>query len=284
MPRQRPRSEDNADAASCYASSSSSSEETTITVPETPTIATITTATTPTTLLSLPPELLYAVAAPLPTSAIHALTLTHPRLYALLNEYLYTLAPPGVLIRQVKLNSHPRASGRNLQPILLLLGRRDQVQSVDRGGWTALHWAARRGDLEAVRLLLDVGVRIGVRNNAGRTSVHCAAMAGRGDVVAALLERWEVMTEEEEEEEEDEDEVMDEFEEGSVSGLAPERLVDARDFAGVTPIEMAVRRKSADALRVLLRYGAKWEGVCGVAVKSGCEEVVEVLREWAAER
>lgn len=113
--------------------------------------------------------------------------------------------------------------------------------------------------------------------------MHCAAMAGRGDVVAALLERWDGMAEEEEGEGDDEEveEVEEMEEEGSVSGLAPERLVDARDFAGVTPIEMAVRRKSADALRVLLRYGAKWEGVCGVAVKSGGEEVVEVLREWA---
>ena len=61
----------------------------------------------------------------------------------------------------------------------------------------------------------------------------------------------------------------------------PEPLVHARDVNGVTPAEMAVRKGSADALRVLLAYGACGQRVWGLAVTLGNRHVLAVLDEWA---
>lgn len=54
---------------------------------------------------------------------------------------------------------------------------------------TPLAWAAIRGDVEAVRLLLDRGADLGARNGDGSTPLHSAAFLGRADVVELLLER-----------------------------------------------------------------------------------------------
>ncbi|XP_049944397.1 ankyrin-3-like [Schistocerca serialis cubense] len=54
------------------------------------------------------------------------------------------------------------------------------------GGWTALHWAAYRGDVEAARLL--VGAAVDARDSRGCTPLHCAAAYGRAEVAAALLD------------------------------------------------------------------------------------------------
>src|SRR5690349_13193365 len=57
------------------------------------------------------------------------------------------------------------------------------------GGWTALHTAARRGQLEIVRLLLEQGADPNAREAGDNTyPLHWAAAAGYAGVVRALLD------------------------------------------------------------------------------------------------
>ncbi|KAA8904806.1 ankyrin repeat-containing domain protein [Sphaerosporella brunnea] len=235
MPRARRR----AASSSTSSTSSTSSVSTTITSPD---------ASPPkASLLTLPPELIFSITTPLPRASIHALTLTHPRLHFLLNHQLFSpcFVPPGLL---VSICASPR---RLWRPILLLLPQPQQVHEVDAAGWTPLHWAARRGDAELVRLLLESGADVDAVTDAGRGALHHAAMAtarGAAECVDLLLQAG--------------------------AGVAE------RDDAGVGVLEMAVRTGCAVRVRRLLMAGARAEGAWGVAVREGKWEVLEVLREW----
>ncbi|XP_047101226.1 FYVE zinc finger domain protein UPA1-like [Schistocerca piceifrons] len=54
-------------------------------------------------------------------------------------------------------------------------------------GWTALHCAADRGDVEAARLLVGAGAAVDARDDDGWTPLHMAALNGRAEVAAELL-------------------------------------------------------------------------------------------------
>ncbi|XP_049944598.1 ankyrin repeat domain-containing protein 65-like [Schistocerca serialis cubense] len=62
------------------------------------------------------------------------------------------------------------------------VGARDEWR-----GWTALHWAADRADVEAARLLVGAGAAVDARGDGGWTPLHHAAANGRAEVAAALL-------------------------------------------------------------------------------------------------
>lgn len=236
-----------------------------------------------------------------------------------------------MLIRQIRLGRHcrprlpgagacPGAAGGRLRTAHLLLRH---VRCTDSSGCTALHWAARCGDLDAVRMLLRAGAPVGVRNAAGRNCVHCAAMGGSGPVVLAVLDAalraprpcrggaergrageewggvawggaaWGGAAWGGQGEAPGEGAAAAEAEATTAAATAevgpdgwdavarPEPLVHARDVNGVTPAEMAVRKGSADALRVLLAHGACGQRVWGLAVTLGNGHVLAVLDEWA---
>lgn len=48
----------------------------------------------------------------------------------------------------------------------------------DNSGYTALHYAARNGHLDACQLLIDGGANINAKTNGGVTPIHRAAMMG----------------------------------------------------------------------------------------------------------
>lgn len=69
-----------------------------------------------------------------------------------------------------------------------LLTARGDVNEQDEQGWTPLCWAAGRGDVEAVKLLLAQGADFTLMGRDLRTPRMIASVAQRGDVVRILTE------------------------------------------------------------------------------------------------
>lgn len=60
------------------------------------------------------------------------------------------------------------------------------VNESDEHGWTALHWAAGKGDAQAVQLLIEHGGDIALTGKDERTPLMVAKAAGRREVVQIL--------------------------------------------------------------------------------------------------
>lgn len=60
------------------------------------------------------------------------------------------------------------------------------VNAKDQDSWTALHWAAARGDVTMVRLLIEFREDVNEKRNTGETALQWAAVQ-RGDAMVQLL-------------------------------------------------------------------------------------------------
>ena len=108
----------------------------------------------------------------------------------------------------------------------------DEIRLWIYAGDTALHFAAAAFRVDAVRDLLSAGADVQARNRHGHTPLHSAAsgrtgldaMSRQAATIAALIE----------------------------AGADP----NSTDKRGVTPLHVAVRCRSAEAVRVLLEHGA----------------------------
>lgn len=70
------------------------------------------------------------------------------------------------------------------------LGLGDDLGATDSAGFTPLHFAARQGQAEAAKLLIDAGAPREARNKFGKTPLWVALMnrrTGQGDEVVASL-------------------------------------------------------------------------------------------------
>jgi ankyrin repeat protein len=65
--------------------------------------------------------------------------------------------------------------------------RTEILSRKNEAGNTALHWASVNGHVQAVKVLVDCGVDVWVKNAAGRLPVFEAERAEKDDVVATLL-------------------------------------------------------------------------------------------------
>lgn len=54
----------------------------------------------------------------------------------------------------------------------------DQLKATAANGDTALHLAARRRDIDMVRILVDYGANVDVQNGEGQTALHIASAEG----------------------------------------------------------------------------------------------------------
>jgi ankyrin repeat protein len=74
-------------------------------------------------------------------------------------------------------------------PVKLLLEAGANLAIKDRRGWMALHVAAREGHKDVVVMLLDAGAGVDTKVGEGLTALHLAAQRGNCEVVRALLAR-----------------------------------------------------------------------------------------------
>lgn len=114
-------------------------------------------------------------------------------------------------------------------------------------GWTPLHLAAALGHAEVCGILCDNRADVTASDRAGNTPLHLAAASSAPDAVALL----------------------------SVRGTA---AINKENYAGATPLCVAVRAGSAQSVRALLKAGANAAAVVGMG---GTPEVLGVLRDYA---
>ncbi|KAL8878933.1 MAG: hypothetical protein Q9198_003356 [Flavoplaca austrocitrina] len=148
----------------------------------------------------------------------------------------------------------------------LALGTVSNVDGRDVDGWTALHWAARRGNSDAVALLLAYGAdpRL-ITWNERRSALHLAAPSNSALCVQQILQ-WR------------QGNAMVDLELRDVYGFTPLHVatelnavtttaflisssadLNARETFGSTPLLSAIGENRVEAAGVLLRYGADYK-------------------------
>ena len=117
------------------------------------------------------------------------------------------------------------AAERGFKPLVkMLISRNDvNINFQDCDGLAPLHWAASQGS-DAVKLLLDAGAIVDIRNNRNQTPLHLGAEKGSRKVVRILLK----------------------------TGADVNALSDTK----TTPLYRAARRGHWKAMRVLLDHNA----------------------------
>jgi ankyrin repeat protein len=151
------------------------------------------------------------------------------------------------------------AGADDLEKVRALLEQGADVNAASGDGMTALHRAARTGNLAMAELLIGAGANLGAKTRLGEhTPLHVASASGRSGVVALLV--------------------------------AAGANVNAVTTTGATPLHFAAASGSADAVAGLLSGGAEVdprEPVWGqtplmFASASGRTEAIEVLLEKGA--
>lgn len=148
----------------------------------------------------------------------------------------------------------------------LAFGTISDVDSRDVDGWTALHWAARRGNSDAVALLLAYGADPRLTTwNERRSALHLAAPSNSALCMQQILQ-WR------------QGNAMVDLELRDVYGFTPLHVatesnavattaclisssadLNARENFGSTPLQSAIGENKVEAAGVLLRYGADYK-------------------------
>ena len=129
----------------------------------------------------------------------------------------------------------------------------------DRGGVTALHYAAAAGRDGLVDRLIQAGAWVETYDRACATPLDRAAAAGHATTIDRLIKAG-----------------------------AP---VETSDFAGVTPLHRAVESGAAESTRILLKHGANPHEADGegrtpatMAQAAGQQDIVKQIQAWDAKR
>ena len=145
-----------------------------------------------------------------------------------------------------------KAAKEGRMELQTLLAAGADVNARDEKEWTALHWVADRGHVDAARCLLDSGAHVDARTSTQFTPLHFAAGEGRTAVVELLLES--------------------------------SADYNAKDAIGYTPLHWAAFNNRRDAAAALLHVGADKEArddegqtPLMLALEEDCPEVIEIL-------
>eukprot|EP00941_MAST-03F_sp_MAST-3F-sp1_P001128 g1128.t1 len=124
---------------------------------------------------------------------------------------------------------------------------------------TALVKSCASGQLEAIQMLLKYGADLRVRNEQGRTCLHCAVTSRNPDILACILEQLESDQITGNENTDD----FENFDKKNVSTRLSQirlELLNATDEAGLTALHLAARSdKTANMVRMLMRQGVDIE-------------------------
>jgi len=108
-----------------------------------------------------------------------------------------------------------------------LIERGADVRAKDDDGWTPLHWASWKDNVEIAELLIEKGADLEAKDNSGRTPLHWAAERNYIEIAKLLLERG--------------------------------ADVEAKDKWGETPLHEASRNNAIEAAKLLIERGADVE-------------------------
>jgi ankyrin repeat protein len=117
----------------------------------------------------------------------------------------------------------------------------DNVNDVDKDGWTALHCASRGGYVHCVKLCITMGANVNACTKYGSTPLQLAAKAAHDDVLLELLHAG--------------------------------AIVDSTNNDGWTPLRRAIYYKRFDMAQLLIDWGAKVSNVKLV-------EYVPAIPDW----
>ena len=150
-----------------------------------------------------------------------------------------------------------------------------------------LYWAARYGNMPAVRALLKSGVDVNTDLFGGFTPLHCASRHGHTPVVKALIEAGADVDKEAYR-------GFTSLHHAAVTGHAPvitELIkagadVNATDDYGNTPLHYATRSREEDCIALLLVLGAgvhkapkRWITLMRIAVQRKYNKIIEMLKQ-----
>lgn len=148
---------------------------------------------------------------------------------------------------------HEAAKAGDLEAVRSLLDAdRGLLEVRDDVGYTALNWAAMRGQWAVVRELVARGADVNAAGNDSCISLHCAANENGAGIIALLL--------------------------------AEGALIEARNAWGNTPLQIAVQRGELANVLAFIEHGADLQTVSNegwtplhYATKCGHEEVRRAL-------
>lgn len=157
---------------------------------------------------------------------------------------------------------HDAARGGDVERTKQLLDQGADVAEPDSAGEPALLIASLAGHADVVAVLLERGSDIEIRNKGGLTALHAAAYGGHLDVVELLVAKGAVVNDEKN------------FyrmsplhaaaEEGHADVIAflltQKADVEAKERNGYTPLTQAGWRSHWDAANLLLKAGAACQG------------------------
>ena len=71
----------------------------------------------------------------------------------------------------------------------LIVEDNNVIHTTDSVGQTGLHWAALRGDINMIRLLVAIGIKIDHIDSAHRTALYLASYKNHTAIVEYLLDK-----------------------------------------------------------------------------------------------